>query len=87
MDASCALGECPSGSLRPERCKLMEYDLERKRVESVKEISGPQCDLSLIYVRSLLGVGGGDENNSEKKAGENAEKSKKQKQQPSRKKK
>ncbi|PON91382.1 F-box domain containing protein [Trema orientale] len=67
--------------------KLMVYDLKRKRVVSVKEISGPQCDLSLVYVRSLLGVGGSDENNSEKKAGENADKSKKQKQQPSRKKK
>ncbi|PON91381.1 F-box domain containing protein [Trema orientale] len=63
--------------------KLMVYDLERKRVESVKEVSGPKCSIELVYVSSLLGVGGGDADKKEKKAGENGDKREKEKQKPS----
>ncbi|PON91358.1 F-box domain containing protein [Trema orientale] len=61
--------------------KLMWYDLERKGAISVKEISGPKCSLTVLYVRTLLGVGGGDGDNNGKKAGEDGDKGKEKKQQ------
>ncbi|PON58760.1 F-box domain containing protein [Trema orientale] len=61
--------------------KFLLYDLERKRAKSVRKITGlSKCFDTFVYVRSLVGLGGGDGDNNGKKAGENGNKRKKQNQ-------
>ncbi|XP_062088199.1 F-box protein CPR1-like [Humulus lupulus] len=63
--------------------KFMLYDLEKKEAKSVKNY--PRSFQKIACVRGLIGVGGGDEPNSGKKAEEDGNKKNKEKdkQQPS----
>ncbi|PON91384.1 hypothetical protein TorRG33x02_129470 [Trema orientale] len=68
--------------LNQEGEKLIVYDLARKRAKKVRKISSsPKNCKVLVYVNSLIGLGGDHGGNNGKKAGENGDKRKKEKQQ------